>query len=74
MSSRIVVITPVRDEAWILDRFLWACSQFADHILVLNQGSVDGSAGICAKYAKVTVVENPSAGYGEAERSRLLVG
>lgn len=73
MNRNIVVITPVKDEEWILTNFLWACSLFADHILVLDQQSADRSREICDRFPKVTVIENPSPLYNEAERSRLLV-
>ena len=70
---KIVVLTPVKDEEWILERFLWACSRFADHILVLDQQSQDRSVEICASFNKVTVIANPSLTYDELSRSKLLV-
>jgi len=38
---RIVVVTPVRNEAWILERFLSVTSRFADHIIIADQ-ALDG--------------------------------
>lgn len=70
---KIVVITPVKDEEWVLDRFLWACSRFADHILILDQQSSDKSLEICSRHPKVTVLSNPSTQYDESLRSELLV-
>ena len=70
---KIVVLTPVRDEAWILERFLLATCEVADHVLVLDQKSEDGSREICARFPKVTVIENPTGDYSETARSRLLV-
>lgn len=72
-NRKVVILTPVKDEEWILERFLWACSQFADHILVLDQQSSDRSPEICARFPKVTVVANPSKNYDELARSKLLV-
>ena len=70
---KIVVITPVKDEEWVLDRFLWACSRFADHVLILDQHSTDKSLEICSRYPKVKVLSNPSTEYDESLRSKLLV-
>jgi glycosyltransferase involved in cell wall biosynthesis len=75
MSSypKIVVITPVKNEAWILDRFLSVTSQFADHIIIADQNSTDVSVDICKNYSKVTLIRNPSEQYDEAERQILLL-
>lgn len=35
-------LTPVRNEVWILDRFLKAASFWADHIIIADQMSTDG--------------------------------
>ncbi|HTO74177.1 MAG TPA: glycosyltransferase family 2 protein [Gemmatimonadales bacterium] len=70
---RIIVLTPVRNEAWILDRFLAVTSRFADHIVVADQQSTDESRAIAARYPKVTLIDNPSAGFNEAERQLLLL-
>ncbi|WP_260675883.1 MULTISPECIES: hypothetical protein [Nostocales] len=32
--AKIVVMTPVKNEAWIVDRFLSVTSQFADYIII----------------------------------------
>jgi len=72
-EARIVVLTPVRDEGWILERFLIATSEFADHILILDQRSEDDSRTICSRFPKVTVLENPRVDYEEAARTRLLL-
>src|SRR5437773_12541499 len=56
---RVVVVTPVRNEAWILERFLSVTSRFADHIIVADQRSSDDSRAICSRYGKVTVIDNP---------------
>lgn len=69
---KIVVVTPVKNEAWILPRFLSVTSQFADHIVIADQGSDDESVSICHQYHKVTLIHNRS-GYDEAARQRLLI-
>jgi glycosyltransferase involved in cell wall biosynthesis len=71
--TKIVVITPVKNEAWILDRFLAVTSQFADHIIIADQNSTDESKTICKQYPKVTIVENQSEQYHEGDRQILLI-
>ncbi|MEA5575260.1 glycosyltransferase family 2 protein [Anabaena sp. UHCC 0451] len=70
---KIVVITPVKNEAWILDRFLSVTSQFADYIIIADQNSTDGSQSICKKYPKVILIENKSEKFNEADRQLLLI-
>ena len=72
-SPKIVVITPVKNEAWILERFLSVTSQFADHIIIADQSSTDGSVAICKKFPKVILIENKSGQFNEAERQLLLI-
>ncbi len=68
-----IVVTPVRNEAWILDRFLSCASLWADHIVIADQGSTDGSREIAARHPKVTLIDNPEPGYDEGARQRLLL-
>jgi Glycosyl transferase family 2 len=69
----VICLTPVKNEAWILDRFLQAASLWADHIIVLDQLSTDGTPEIAGRYPKVTLVHNPSPVYNEVERQKLLL-
>lgn len=69
----IVCLTPVKNEAWILDLFLRCASLWADHIIIADQGSDDGSREIAARYGKVTVIDNASRTFNEAERQTLLI-
>ncbi|MBV8129432.1 MAG: glycosyltransferase family 2 protein [Planctomycetaceae bacterium] len=73
MTTQIVVVTPVKNEAAILKRFLSVTSQFADLIIVADQNSTDGSRAIYPRYPKVVMVENPSVDYDEAGRQLLLL-
>ena len=73
MTPTIICLTPVRNEAWILDRFLQATSLWADYIIIADQMSTDGSREIALKYPKVILVDNNSSSYDEAERQRLLI-
>lgn len=69
----IVCLCPVRNEAWILDRFIQAASLWADHIIIADQGSTDGSREIAARYAKVRLIENSDPAYNELSRQQLLL-
>ncbi len=70
---KIIVLVPVRNEAWILRPFLECASRWADHIIIADQLSDDGSRELAAAYPKVTVIDNPQSGYSEVERQRLLI-
>ncbi|TDH24635.1 glycosyltransferase family 2 protein [Segetibacter sp. 3557_3] len=72
-TKKIIVLTPVKNEAWILDRFLQVCSRFADHILIADQKSTDGSIELYSKYSKVTLLINNDPDYDEATRQMLLI-
>lgn len=69
----VVVLTPVKNEAWILDRFLSVTCRFADLVVVADQGSTDGSREICRGFSKVHLLDNPSPDYDEAHRQGLLL-
>jgi glycosyltransferase involved in cell wall biosynthesis len=69
----LVVLTPVKNEAWILDRFLAVTSRVADLIVVADQGSTDDSRDICRSFPKVHLLDNPSPEYDEAQRQILLL-
>ena len=74
MSKRkIVVLTPVKNEGWILDRFLAVTSCFADLIIIADQNSTDESASIARRFEKVHLITNNSKSYDEAERQLMLI-
>jgi len=74
MSRRkIICLTPVKNEAWVLDTFLKSASVWADHILIADQNSTDSSVETAKKFAKVTVVDNSSDKYNELSRQQLLI-
>lgn len=68
----LVVLTPVFNEAWILPAFLKATSLWADHIIIADQMSDDGSRELYAQFPKVTVIDNPRKEMHQAATRRLL--
>ena len=69
----IIVITPVRNEAWVLDAFLTCTSSWADYIILADHHSEDETKAIARKYEKVVLIDNPTFEWYESEcRARLL--
>ncbi len=69
----VICLTPVRNEAWILERFLRCASLWADHIVIADQRSDDGSPEIARRFPKVLLIANDTVGLDEAARQRLLL-
>jgi glycosyltransferase involved in cell wall biosynthesis len=69
----IFCLTPVKNEAWILERFLKCASLWADHIIIADQGSTDGSREIAQKFPRVTLLNNTSEGWSEPVRQQMLL-
>lgn len=69
----IICLTPVRNEAWILDTFLKCTSLWADYIIIADQNSTDETRDIATRYEKVILIENKSIEYNELERQKLLI-
>ncbi|MGB8077207.1 MAG: glycosyltransferase family 2 protein, partial [Gallionella sp.] len=72
-KPKIICLTPVRNESWILEKFLKAASLWADHIIIADQFSDDDSREIAGRFDKVILIRNPSAEFNEPERQRLLI-
>lgn len=71
-APKIIVVTPVRNEAWVLDAFLTCTSSWADCIILADQHSDDGTREIAAKYDKVLLVDNEALEMNQAETRKLL--
>ena len=54
-------MTLVRDEAWVLQRFIETTLQWADELVLLDQNSTDGSRDIAAARPHVHLFENQDA-------------
>lgn len=70
---KVICLTPVKNEAWILERFLKLASLWADHIIIADQMSTDGSREIASRFDKVILVDNTSEAFNEPERQKLLI-
>ena len=57
-NPQLIVLTPVRNEAWVLRAFLTATSLWADKIIIADQMSTDGSREICKEFPKVILLDN----------------
>ena len=75
MKSRplMVVMTPVRNEAWVLRAFLESTSKWADYIIIADQMSTDGSREIALSYEKVILIDNKNPEFNEPERQAMLI-
>lgn len=73
MKPTVICITPVKNEGWILERFLLCTSLWADQIILADQQSDDGSREIARKFSKVRLIENPCPQFNEPERQKLLL-
>lgn len=69
----VLCLTPVKNEIWILHRFLKCASLWADHIIIADQSSDDGSREIALSYPKVTLVDNPSPTFNDQEQIRIAL-
>jgi hypothetical protein len=69
----VICLTPIKDEVWILERFLKCASIWADQIIIADQQSKDGSKEIARSFPKVKLIENTSQTYNEPQRQQLLI-
>jgi len=69
----IICVTPVRNERWIIGKFLQAASVWADHIILADQNSDDGTREVAERFEKVRIIGNPSQVFNEAARRELLM-
>lgn len=72
-NTTLICLTPVKNESWILHRFLKSASLWADHIIIADQNSTDNSREITLQYPKVILIENNAKEYNELERQQLLI-
>lgn len=84
MSKPIhIVMTPTRNEAWMIRAFLECNGLWADYIIICDQMSIDGTREIISEYidkwkeengkCKVIKIDNTNPEFNEAERQGMLV-
>jgi glycosyltransferase involved in cell wall biosynthesis len=71
-NPKLVCICPVKNENWIIEKFIKATSLWADHIILADQNSTDNTVELVSKFEKVTVVRNELE-YNEFERTKILL-
>jgi glycosyltransferase involved in cell wall biosynthesis len=69
----VICVTPVRNEAWTLERFLRSAEQWADHIVLGDQQSTDATREIAARFPKVRVVDNTDTQYHEGNYRKVIL-
>jgi glycosyltransferase involved in cell wall biosynthesis len=74
MKLPVVVLTPVKNEEWIIEKFLEVTSKVADRIILADQGSTDETISIARRFKKVVIIRNDNSEYDEGFRQRLLIG
>ena len=72
-SLKVICLTPVRNESWIIKPFLAASKMWADHVIVADQGSTDGTLELLQSTRDVETIINAAKTYDERHRQRLLV-
>ncbi|MDX1952575.1 MAG: glycosyltransferase family 2 protein [Verrucomicrobiota bacterium] len=73
VTPKIICLTPVRNEEWIIERFIRAASLWADLIILADQGSTDRTVAIASGHPKVRIIDNPHPAYDEFARQKLLI-
>ena len=73
IKPKLICLTPIKNESWILELFLKSASLWADHIIIADQNSTDNSREIVKNFAKATLVDNKSDIFNETDRQKLLI-
>jgi hypothetical protein len=72
-AASVICLIPMRDEAWVLERTIRTTLTWADELILLDQGSTDGSRELAAQHDRVHVVDEMDLRFDEtARRARLL--
>jgi len=65
MKPTIICLTPMKNEGWIIQRFLRCTSTWADYIVVFDQNSEDDSVKKAKEFEKVTVIHNQNVEFND---------
>ncbi len=73
MMPKIIVCIPARNDSWILPTVLGSVSMWADHIIVADENSWDGSDEVYKRFPKVQVVKFEPKEFNESNRRQVLL-
>lgn len=73
MSIKIICLTPIKNEGWILDKFMQSANLWADKIIIADQSTTSVSKKTIMRYPKAIYVRNKSSQFNEPERQKLLI-
>lgn len=73
IQPKVICLTAVRNDEWVIERFLKAASLWADYIIIADQNSEDKTREIASGFSKAMVINNDSNEYNELGRKRLLI-
>ena len=71
-KAKVVCVARIKNEAWIMKRFLETTRLWADHIIIFDQNSEDQTVEIARKFEKVIVVENKRAESSENDYALMI--
>ena len=72
-DPKIFCLTPVINEAWILEDFIENAKLWSDYIVIVDHQSSDGSREIAKSHGEVIYVPYDHSGFDEPARRRLLI-
>ena len=71
-NYRLIALAQVKDAAWIIEKWLQRTSEYADAIVMLDDGSTDGTYEILKEHPKVIrLLRNPPGTRPELGRNCL---
>ena len=73
MTRPVIICCPTRNELHNLVKLLPAWLHYANHVVIADQMSYDGTREFVSKYENVHLVDNPDADFNERNRIELLV-
>ncbi len=72
-EPQFICVTPTKNESWIIRQFVAAAKCWADHVIIADQLSTDGTREFLQSDNRVNLVLNDSPVYDEAARQRMLL-
>jgi len=73
MKPTVICLTPVKNEEWIIERFIKCTQLWADLIIFADQGSTDQTREIIKKFNNTILINNPDKKYSEKSRQAILL-